>query len=213
MHIVLGDLNSLPQLQEAAKTVSSITGGNLDVLINNAAYLDTDTSTLLPSQLSTTENLEQVKESISKSVESNVLGAIYVTNSFLPLIERGTEKKIVHISTGMADTDLVLGTGIAASVPYSTSKAMLNSLVAKYGAELQPKGIHIVALSPGWVETSPVPQEALEWMASMFRKIEPTVNGRIQKEDSVRDQLETISNLGWEAQGRMISHHGDRNWF
>ena len=113
----------------------------------------------------------------------------------------------------MADTDLILGTEIAASVPYSASKAMLNSVVAKYAAELRPKDIHIVAMSPGWVETSPVPQEAVDWMASMFRKIDPKVKGRIQKEDSVRDQLETISKLGWDVQGQMISHHGDRNWF
>ena len=132
VHIVLGDLNSLPQLQEAAKTVSSITGGSLDVLINNAAYLDTSALALLPSQLSDAEHLENVKDAIGKSVESNVFGAIYVTNSFLPLIERGNEKKIIHISTGMADTDLILQSGIAGSVPYSASKAMLNSIVAKY---------------------------------------------------------------------------------
>ncbi|KAF2005037.1 putative short-chain dehydrogenase, partial [Amniculicola lignicola CBS 123094] len=211
VHIVLGDITSLSQIQEAAKVVSSITGGSLDVLVNNAAYLSESTAALQPSELSSPENLELVKESIQKSVESNVLGAIYVTNSFLPLIEQGTAKKVVHISTGMADTDLILGAGVAGSIPYSASKAMMNCVVAKYSVELKAKDIHVVAMSPGWVETNPMPQEALEWMTAMFKKVDPRVTGRIQKEDSVRDQLETISNLGWAVQGTMISQHGNRD--
>lgn len=168
---------------------------------------------LAPSQLTDPEHLDHVKEMFAKSIESNVMGAIYVTNSFLPLIEQGKEKKIVHISTGLADTDIIMGSGIAGLVPYSTSKAMMNSIVAKYGVELQPKGIHVVAMSPGWVDTSPVPQEALEWMAGMFRKVDPNVIGRISVEESVKDQLQTIETLSWDVQGRMISQHGDRRWF
>ena len=213
VHIVKGDINSLSQIQEAAKTVSSITGGSLDVLVNNAAYLDGTTATILPSQLTDPENLAHVTNMINNSVESNVFGVLYVINSFLPLIERGTEKKIVNTTTGMGDIDLTLATGIAGLVPYSASKAMGNSIVAKYGAELQPKGIHIVSMSPGWVDTNPAPQEALDWMAEQFRKIDPNVKGRISKEESVRLQLETISKLGWEVQGRVISQHGDQNWF
>lgn len=213
VHVVLGDLNSLTSLQEAAQTIASITGGTLDILINNGAFLDESTAMIMPSQLSEPEHLEHVKDMFEKSVESNVFGAIHVTNSFLPLIEQGKEKKIVHTTSGMGDTDLTLATGIAGLVPYSASKAMMNSVVAKYGAELQPRNIHIVAMSPGWVDTSPTPQEALDWMASMFRKVDPKVNGRISKEESVRDQLQTISKLGWDVQGRVISQHGDRNWF
>jgi NAD(P)-dependent dehydrogenase (short-subunit alcohol dehydrogenase family) len=59
-----------------------------------------------------------------------------VTNALLPLILKGQEKKIVHISTGMADTDLVLKSGVSYAVPYSASKAALNLVVAKYAAEL-----------------------------------------------------------------------------
>ncbi|PWN86777.1 putative short-chain dehydrogenase, partial [Acaromyces ingoldii] len=213
VHIIQGDLNSFFQLREAAKNISSVTGGSLDVLINNAAYLDDSVATVQPSQLSDPEHVEQLKDAIEKSVESNVLGTIHLTNTFLPLIEQGNEKKIIHTSTGLADTDVILGTEISGLVPYSASKAMMNAVVAKYGAELKPRGIHVVALSPGFVDTNPMPQEALDWMSAMFRKIDLKVNGRISVEESVRDQLDTISKLGWDVQGRMISQHGDRNWF
>lgn len=170
VHIVLGDLNSLTSLQEAARTVASVTGGSLDILINNGAYLDTSTAMIMPSQLSDPEKVDHVKDIIRKSIESNVFGAIYVTNSFLPLIEQGKEKKIVHTTSGLGEPDFVMATGIAGVVPYSANKAMMNSIVAKYGAELQSKDIHVVAMSPGWVETSPMPEQALEYMASLFKK-------------------------------------------
>jgi len=168
---------------------------------------------IAPSQLTDAENLDHVRDMVEKSIESNVWGTVYVTNSFLPLIEKGRGRKIVHITTGLADAEFVLKAGIAGMVPYSASKAMMNAIVAKYGVELQPKGIQVVAMSPGWVDTSPMPQEALEWMAALFRKVDPSVTGRIEVGESVRDQLKTIERLGWEVQGRVISQHGDRNWF
>lgn len=153
MHIVQGDVTSLDQLKTAAQKVEEVTGGELDVLVNNAAYIEIKTPGLLPSVLTSPENLENVKEALSRSIETNVLGAIYVTNTFLPLILKGKEKKIVHISSGMASSELVAKSGIAYSVPYSTSKAALNLVVAKYAAELGEKGVLVTALSPGWVNT------------------------------------------------------------
>src|SRR5204863_337194 len=39
------------------------------------------------------------------------------------------------------------------TVPYATSKAALNMLVKGLAANLQAKGVVVVALSPGWVRT------------------------------------------------------------
>lgn len=212
VHIVQGDLNSFPQLQEAAQSVSAVTGGSLDILINNGAYLDTANAGVLPSQLTEPDHLDTFIDAMNKSVDTNVVGAVYVTNAFLSLIEQGKEKKIVHITTGHGDTDLILGSGFAALLPYGASKAMLNNVVARYGMELQPKGIHVVAISPGFIDNHPMSQEALDYTLSMFRKVQSDA-ARISAETSVRLQLETISKLGWEVQGRAISQHGNQRWF
>ena len=53
----------------------------------------------------------------------------------------------------MANTDLILGAGVAYAVAYSIAKAGMNVQVAKYAVELEPKGIKTVALCPGWVDT------------------------------------------------------------
>lgn len=213
VHIVQADITSLLHLKEAAKAVSAVTGGSLDVLINNAADLALASAPVPVTQLSSDENLENFKSVMALAIDVNVVGAVYVTNTFLPLIENGNEKKIIHTSTGLADTDFTLTTEISNFAPYSASKAMLNNLVARYGAELRPKGIHVVAISPGWVDTNPIPEEFLGWMRDMFRKVDPSVKQRIQPSESVEAQLRSIESLDWDVQGKMVSHHGNYNWF
>lgn len=94
--------------------MSAITGGSLDILINNGAYLDMAHAGVLPSQLTEPRRLEVFVDAMNKSVESNVVGAVFVTNAFLTLIERGEGEKIVHITIGHRDADFILGTGFAA---------------------------------------------------------------------------------------------------
>lgn len=53
----------------------------------------------------------------------------------------------------------------------------------------------------------------MDRMLNYFRKVDPDLNGRIAPEVSVRDQLETIGKLGMEMSGKMISHHGNEEWF
>jgi NAD(P)-dependent dehydrogenase (short-subunit alcohol dehydrogenase family) len=156
VHVVKGDITSLAQLQDAAKTIESVTGGGLDVLINNGAYIENSTFDFLPTTLSDPSNLPLVTSAFHKSVDTNVLGAIFVTNTFLPLILKGKQKKIVHISSAMGDAEFVRKAGVTGAVGYSASKAMLNLVVAKFAVELGEKGVNVVALSPGWVDTAEV---------------------------------------------------------
>jgi len=72
---------------------------------------------------------------------------------FLPLLRKGTVKKVIIISSGMGDPDLVLSTGISNQAPYSISKAAVNMVVAKYAAEYKAEGFVFLALSPGLVDT------------------------------------------------------------
>ena len=78
---------------------------------------------------------------------------MYTINAFLPLIRNGKEKKIVFISSGIADIDVIRTAAIPFQVGYGVSKAGANVVMAKYAVELASEGILTLSLSPGWVST------------------------------------------------------------
>ena len=151
IHIIHADVKDPNALKEAAATTSKVTGGKLDVLIYNANMYDAATGGVTASMLPA--DREAVQNVFECALFSSIYGPAWTTNAFLPLIEQGEEKKIVHITSAMADIDFIRKTGIQHSVAYAAGKASMNVLVAKYAAELAPKGIKTLAVSPGWVET------------------------------------------------------------
>lgn len=87
------------------------------------------------------------------SLDVNVVGVIYSINAFLPLVRKGSVKKITVISSGMADPEWVVQNDIPGSLIYASMKAATNMVVAKYAVELRGEGIVVLALSPGIVDT------------------------------------------------------------
>lgn len=83
-----------------------------------------------------------------------MLGSIHAANAFLPLILKGSEKKIIFITSGHADTNLVAEAGVTDMVTYAAMKSNINMIAAKYAAELKSKDVKTLALSPGLVATS-----------------------------------------------------------
>ena len=218
VHIVAGDVSKPAELIAAAESISKVTGGKLDVLIHNAAATDQTTFGNPPSAFSPAEP-EKTREAFQLALDTGVFGNLWLTNAMLPLIEAGQEKKIIHLSTGLADVDIGRSTGIAFSVAYSVAKAGTNIVVSKYAEELRPKGIKVLSMSPGWVDTEKLPEEgtpqraSYDYLLSCFQKADPSVKGMIKTEDSVRMQLEVIDRLDMNMSGKFVSHHGDRNWF
>lgn len=137
-------------LEKAAAEVAKITQG-VDYLIVNGAYLSHQSAKYQPSGF--TGRAAELKKEMMDSLEVNVIGVIYSINAFLPLVRKGTVKKITVISTGMADTEMVVNANVPGSVVYSSVKAATNMVVAKYAVELREEGIIILALSPGVVNT------------------------------------------------------------
>jgi NAD(P)-dependent dehydrogenase (short-subunit alcohol dehydrogenase family) len=151
VHIVKADITDPQSLVTAAADISKSTNGALDVLINNAVSTNNAAAPLPPSQIPL--DIDGTREFFKASYESSLYGAIWTTNAFLPLIEKGKGKRIVHLSTAMADAQTIIKSGIANVVDYAVAKGAMNVLVAKYAVELEPKGIKVVAISPGWVDT------------------------------------------------------------
>ena len=93
------------------------------------------------------------------SFNVNVVGVVKTINAFMPLIQQSTVKKVITISTGMADFDLVNEFEIDNAAPYSISKSAANMVVAKYNARYKKDGILFLAISPGLVDTGGAPRE------------------------------------------------------
>jgi NAD(P)-dependent dehydrogenase (short-subunit alcohol dehydrogenase family) len=150
VHIFAADMVDSASLEKAALQVSELTH-SVDYLIVNGAYLTSKSAQLHPSQF--TGRSTELREEMIESLDVNVVGVIYSVNAFLPLVRKGTAKKITVISTGMADADMVVQHDIPGSLIYASMKAATNMVVAKYAVELREEGIVVLALSPGLVNT------------------------------------------------------------
>ena len=111
---------------------------HLDVLVNNAGILlDPERSIL---EMSPDEDLESIKV--------NGLGALWVTQKFLPLLKRGS--RIIMISSGAGKFNDNASTW---APHYRISKTLLNAITKQFHLTFKNRGITINAVCPGWVRT------------------------------------------------------------
>lgn len=71
----------------------------------------------------------------------------------MPLILKGEKKKVITLSSGMADADLIIKYEIDLGGPYSISKAAMNLAIAKYHAQYAKDGVLFMGICPGSVST------------------------------------------------------------
>lgn len=71
----------------------------------------------------------------------------------MPLILKGRVKKVITISTGLADLDNVNKFNLDPGAPYSISKAAMNFAVTKFNAQYAKDGVLFMSICPGSVET------------------------------------------------------------
>jgi len=215
VHILEADITDVKALKIAAAEVNKITGGSLDYLINNAAFVEaTRKNNNLDGYPEGQDDL--LEKDLHDSFNTNVVGVVHTINAFLPLLRRGTAKKVITISSGMGDAELVLKSGLSNQAPYAISKAALNMVVAKYAAEYKAEGFVFLAISPGLVDTStkaPTPEEMKEYqeMLAFFRIITPSFEGPITPEKSVSMVIEVIDKWVVEDTGAFVSHYGNNH--
>jgi NAD(P)-dependent dehydrogenase (short-subunit alcohol dehydrogenase family) len=132
------DVSSDVSVEKAFQRFST-EASSLDVLINNAGiFPDRQVNTL-------TISLEQLDEVMN----SNFKGALRTTRTFLPMLERSKDPRIVNLSSGLGAL-AGMGGGFPA---YRISKTALNALTVILSADLSEKRIRVNAMCPGWVKT------------------------------------------------------------
>lgn len=111
----------------------------LHVLINNAAILDTWQGSIL----------DATAADLRDTFATNTIGPILLTQALLPLLEAGKPSRVVNVSSQLGSLERMTD-GWAG---YGISKAALNAGTRKLALALEPRGISVIAASPGWVRT------------------------------------------------------------
>jgi NAD(P)-dependent dehydrogenase (short-subunit alcohol dehydrogenase family) len=134
--------------------------GRLDVLVNNAAISHTGRveGTSVEEYAKATRASVVSPDEIRAVWETNVFGPLAVYQAMLPLLRGTPGARIVNVSSGVGS--LTTNSNPAFhfrqifSPVYSASKTALNALTVAMAIELEPEGIKVNAVSPGFTKTN-----------------------------------------------------------
>lgn len=134
--------------------------GRLDVLVNNAAISNT-------SKQPNESIAHYVKRSRPSTVslnemrtvwETNVFGVLALYQAMLPLLRAAPHARIINVSSAVGsltmNADPTSPRRSAFGPVYPASKTALNALTLAMAIELEPEGIKVNAVSPGFTRTN-----------------------------------------------------------
>ncbi|KAK7900357.1 NADPH-dependent 1-acyl dihydroxyacetone phosphate reductase [Exophiala xenobiotica] len=130
------DVLSDDSIRACVKEVSALTGGSLDMLVNNAGA-----GYGMPI-------LDASMDEIERLYRLNVLSVLRVTQLFFPLLRAAAPGSTVVNQTSVAST-----MGLPWQGAYNSSKAAIASFSETMRLEFQPFGIKVIDLKTGAVKT------------------------------------------------------------
>ena len=134
-----------PETIAAAAAAIADTPGRLDVLVNNAG--------IARGGVASSASLADIRDVF----ETNVFGAIAVTQAMLPLLRAAPAGRIVNVSSGVGSltriTDPAYPHLRVGGVAYGPSKTALNAVTVAFAQELRDTSIKVNAACPGYTAT------------------------------------------------------------
>lgn len=134
-HYRSGDIGDYSFVGDFIKNVASKTGGNIDLLVNNAAVsyvgLLTDMS----------------EDDWHRTIDTNITGCFNTCRHVIPYMVHNKCGKIINISSVWGSR------GASMEVAYSASKGAVNAFTKALAKELAPSGISVNAIAFGMVDT------------------------------------------------------------
>lgn len=85
-------------------------------------------------------------------IKTNVTGNIFLYSLFMPLILKGQTKKVVCITSGLAEIDTCNKLELKESPLYTISKAAMNLATCKFNAQYKKDGVLFIGICPGMVD-------------------------------------------------------------
>ena len=160
-----------------------LVGAAIDVLINNAG--------LFGPKPGAEQDFGQMFGSIRYDVleevwRTNTLGPLRLSEALIDNVVAGEQRKVVTISSGIASIANTEG-GLYA---YRSSKAAVNMVMASLAKDLAPRGIHTLALCPGWTRTrmggpdAPVPvANSVAGIRARIAELDASMSGQFRLYD------------------------------
>jgi len=138
LHVLPLELDKERSIAELVRETSALTEA-LDVLINNAGVL-----------VSGEHFGALTAKALEATFASNVAGPVLLTQALFPLLEKGTNSKVMNLSSRLGS---IAGGGAFGTPSYAISKAALNMATRQLAAALAPHHVTMFCVSPGWVRT------------------------------------------------------------
>ena len=158
-----------------SRLTEQLQGETIDLLINNAGLLQNET-------------LGQIDyDSIRLQMEINAYAPLRVTEALLPNLKEGS--KIANITSRMGS---IADNSSGGRYGYRASKAALNAFGKSLANDLQPRGIAVALLHPGFVKTRMV-----------------NFGGQISPEESAAGLAERIAALNLDNSGSFWHCNGE----
>ena len=136
LEVVQLDVNDDISVKQAIDKIVAAEDRRIDVLVNNAGY----------GLLGALEDL--TIEEIKAQFETNFFGVIRVTQQVLPIMRKQKSGTIVNISSVGGRM------GIPSLSAYHSTKFALEGLSESISYELEPFGIRVVVIEPGFIRTN-----------------------------------------------------------
>ncbi|KZV75689.1 NAD-P-binding protein [Peniophora sp. CONT] len=219
VHVFEADLCDRESLKAAAAETAKVTDGSVDVLINNGAKTGGE------HYFTTMNDYDGIEDAVDQefmdAYRVNVLGVMWTTLAFIPLLRAGETKKIINISSSAGDLDFVQRIKSRTMVAYSCDKAGLNMLNAKFANQYRDEGFICVSFSPGIVNTEettpgkpgelpPGFNQALKAISAGYPEWTPIA---YTPQESVSKMLDTVARLRPEDNGQFMSEKGTKNMY
>lgn len=132
---VLMDVRDSASIEQGLKETLDITGGRLDVLLNNAGY----------GQVGALEDVP--RDVLRDQFETNVFGLMDLTRRVIPVMRAQGQGRIINISS-------VLGfIALPFYGAYNASKYAVEGLSDTLRLELKSSGIFVITIEPGPIES------------------------------------------------------------
>jgi NAD(P)-dependent dehydrogenase (short-subunit alcohol dehydrogenase family) len=180
--IIQLDVTSDKSVREAIQSILS-ESGRIDVLVNNAGY----------GLVGAFEELGM--DEIKQQYETNFFGVIRVIQAVIPIMKEQKSGIIVNISSGAGRF------GYPGGSAYVSTKFALEGLSESISYELEPFGIKVALVEPGFVRTnfSNVIAKRSQAPESEYSKMMEIMAGRIEEMRRNASSSELVANIVLEA--------------